>query len=131
MTPPDARRRRARARARAPGDGGAARRAGYHTRILLDVLRCFDLEIAIGKPELASRVAVQNVFDLAHFVTVHHFQNLPSAELRVDGAHADAALDGIASLPGRPKARTRARDLSRFRTIPHRAGGKGARCPGR
>jgi hypothetical protein len=31
----------------------------YHTRILLDVLRCFDLEIEIGRPELASRVAVQ------------------------------------------------------------------------
>jgi hypothetical protein len=31
----------------------------YHTRILLDVLRCFDLEIEIGQPELASRLAVQ------------------------------------------------------------------------
>lgn len=31
----------------------------YHTRILLDVLRCFDLEIEIGQPDLASRVAVQ------------------------------------------------------------------------
>lgn len=31
----------------------------YHTRILLDVLRCFDLEIEIGKPSLASRVSVQ------------------------------------------------------------------------
>ena len=31
----------------------------YHTRILLDVLRCFDLEIEIGEPDFASRVAVQ------------------------------------------------------------------------
>lgn len=31
----------------------------YHTRILLDVLRCFDLEIEVGKPALASRIAVQ------------------------------------------------------------------------
>ena len=31
----------------------------YHTRILLDVLRCFDLEIEVGRPALASRIAVQ------------------------------------------------------------------------
>jgi hypothetical protein len=31
----------------------------YHTRILLDVLRCFGLEIAIGRPSLASRLSVQ------------------------------------------------------------------------
>jgi hypothetical protein len=31
----------------------------YHTRILLDVLRCFDLEIEVGQPAFASRVAVQ------------------------------------------------------------------------
>lgn len=31
----------------------------YHTRILLDVLRCFDLEIEIGRPDVWSRLAVQ------------------------------------------------------------------------
>lgn len=31
----------------------------YHTRILLDVLRCFDLEIQIGRPALAARLSVQ------------------------------------------------------------------------
>lgn len=36
----------------------------YHTRILLDCLRCFDLEIEIGKPALAARVAVQAMIRL-------------------------------------------------------------------
>ena len=36
----------------------------YHTRILLDVLRCFDLEIKIGRPELVSRIAVQAMIRL-------------------------------------------------------------------
>ena len=36
----------------------------YHTRILLDVLRCFDLEIEVGKPDLASRIAVQAMIRL-------------------------------------------------------------------
>lgn len=31
----------------------------YHTRILLDVLRCFDIEIKVGEPDLPSRLAVQ------------------------------------------------------------------------
>ena len=36
----------------------------YHTRILLDVLRCFDLEIEVGRPALASRIAVQAMIRL-------------------------------------------------------------------
>ncbi len=36
----------------------------YHTRILLDVLRCFDLEIEIGQPALAARIAVQAMIRL-------------------------------------------------------------------
>lgn len=36
----------------------------YHTRILLDVLRCFDLDIEIGRPDLASRLAVQAMIRL-------------------------------------------------------------------
>lgn len=30
----------------------------YHTRILLDVLRCFDLEVTIGQPDLTTRLLV-------------------------------------------------------------------------
>lgn len=36
----------------------------YHTRILLDVLRCFDLQIEVGLPDLPSRVAVQAMIRL-------------------------------------------------------------------
>jgi hypothetical protein len=36
----------------------------YHTRILLDVLRCFDLELEIGRPALAARIAVQAMIRL-------------------------------------------------------------------
>ena len=36
----------------------------YHTRILLDVLRCFDLEITVGRPSLAPRLAVQAMIRL-------------------------------------------------------------------
>ena len=36
----------------------------YHTRILLDVLRCFELELEIGRPALVARVAVQAMIRL-------------------------------------------------------------------
>lgn len=36
----------------------------YHTRILLDVLRCFDLELEVGRPAFAARVAVQTMIRL-------------------------------------------------------------------
>lgn len=36
----------------------------YHTRILLDVLRCFALEIEVGRPNLATRVAVHTMVRL-------------------------------------------------------------------
>jgi hypothetical protein len=36
----------------------------YHTRILLDVLRCFDLEVVVGRPALSARLAVQAMIRL-------------------------------------------------------------------
>ena len=48
----------------------------------------------------------ENVFDLAHFVAVHHFEDLPSADIQIDGPHVKVTLDGIAAIPGRPLART-------------------------
>jgi phenylpropionate dioxygenase-like ring-hydroxylating dioxygenase large terminal subunit len=53
----------------------------------------------------------ENVFDLAHFVTVHHFRELPAAEIQLDGAHARVFLDGVAALPSRPHARTRTENI--------------------
>jgi phenylpropionate dioxygenase-like ring-hydroxylating dioxygenase large terminal subunit len=53
----------------------------------------------------------ENVFDLAHFVSVHHFKDLPTADIRIDGPHVNVSLDGIAALPGRPQARTRTNNL--------------------
>jgi phenylpropionate dioxygenase-like ring-hydroxylating dioxygenase large terminal subunit len=48
----------------------------------------------------------ENVFDLAHFVSVHHFSTLPTADIRFEGPHVKMSLDGIAALPGRPLAPT-------------------------
>ena len=44
----------------------------------------------------------ENIFDLAHFVSVHHFNTLPTAAITIDGPHVNVALDGVATLPGRP-----------------------------
>ncbi|MDB4929179.1 MAG: hypothetical protein JWM10_1663 [Myxococcaceae bacterium] len=42
----------------------------YHTRILLDVLRCFGLEIEIGRPALAARISVQAMVRLPQRVAL-------------------------------------------------------------
>ncbi len=42
----------------------------YHTRILLDVLRCFDLEITVREPDLATRLLVHAMVRLPHRVAL-------------------------------------------------------------
>ena len=53
----------------------------------------------------------ENIFDFAHFVEVHHFKELPSADIQIDGPHVNVTLDGIASLPGRPSARSQTNNI--------------------
>jgi nitrite reductase/ring-hydroxylating ferredoxin subunit len=53
----------------------------------------------------------ENIFDVAHFVEVHHFRALPTADIHIDGPHVEVRLDGIAALPGRPVAKAQTQNI--------------------
>ena len=43
----------------------------------------------------------ENIFDLAHFVKVHHYADMPTSEIHIDGPHVRVALDGFMDVLGR------------------------------
>lgn len=77
----------------------------YHTRILLEVLRCFDLEVTVGQPDLATRVLVHAMVRLPHRVAGAVADGLSEKPESRRSSSAERVCPATGSLGGLTSAR--------------------------